>query len=42
LGATRCAYLHEWRTSGLSDHSGIEADFGFDTTLRAAHTEIRR
>jgi hypothetical protein len=28
--------------SGLRDHSGIEADFGFDTTLRAAHTEIRR
>jgi len=27
LDATACAYHHEWRTDGLSDHSAIEAGF---------------
>src|SRR5437763_497727 len=27
LNATRCAYLHHLRESGLSDHAAIEADF---------------
>lgn len=27
LRAGRCVYLHDWRTTGLSDHSAMEADF---------------
>lgn len=27
LGLVHCGYVHEWRESGLSDHSAIEAVF---------------
>lgn len=30
LHFTACKYIHEWRDTGLSDHSAIEATFTFD------------
>lgn len=31
LDPQACGYLHDWRTSGLSDHSGIWASFNWPT-----------
>lgn len=30
LQPVTCAYLHDWRTSNLSDHAGMEAEFSTD------------